>query len=112
LCPRPDDPEEEDAMATKEEVLEALKEVYDPEIPYNIVDLGLVYDVNVHDTIVDVKMTLTFQGCGMGSYIANNVREKILELDGVNDANVEMVFDPPWTPEKISPEVKQELGIE
>lgn len=100
-------------MATKEEVLEALKEVYDPEIPYNIVDLGLVYNVDVKDGgAVDVKMTLTFQGCGMGPYIANNVREKLLELDGVNDANVELVFDPPWTPDKISAEVKAELGIE
>ena len=101
------------AAPTKDEVLEALKEVFDPEIPYNIVDLGLVYGVDVKDDgMVDVKMTLTFQGCGMGPYIANNVRDKIMELDGVKEANVEMVFDPPWSPEKISPAVKQELGID
>lgn len=98
---------------TKDQVLERLKEVFDPEIPYNIVDLGLVYDVTVKDNkTVDVTMTLTFPGCGMGPYIANNVREKILEIEGIEDANVEMTFDPPWSPDKISPSVKQELGIE
>ena len=99
-------------MATEAEVLEALKDVYDPEIPYNIVDLGLVYGVKIDGGVVDVTMTLTFPGCGMGPYIANNVRERILELDDIEDANVEMVFDPPWSPEKISDDVKQELGIE
>lgn len=96
---------------TKEQVLEALKEVYDPEIPFNIVDLGLVYGCEVQDGNVKVTMTLTFPGCGMGSYIANNAREKIMELDGVEDANVEMVFEPPWTPDKISDEIRAELGI-
>ncbi|MCH8189868.1 MAG: DUF59 domain-containing protein [Chloroflexi bacterium] len=99
-------------MATEAEVLEALKDVYDPEIPYNIVDLGLVYGVKIDGGVVDITMTLTFPGCGMGPYIANNVRERILELDDIEDANVEMVFDPPWSPEKISDDVKKELGIE
>lgn len=98
---------------TKDLVLERLKEVFDPEIPYNIVDLGLVYDVKVgEDNKVDVTMTLTFAGCGMGSYIANNVRDKIMEIQGVADATVEMTFDPPWSPEKISASVRQELGID
>lgn len=96
---------------TKEQVLEALKEVYDPEIPFNIVDLGLVYGCEVEEGNVKVKMTLTFPGCGMGAYIANNAKEKIMELEGVEDANVEMVFDPPWTPDLISDEIKSELGI-
>lgn len=96
---------------TKEQVLEALKEVYDPEIPFNIVDLGLVYGCEVVEGNVNVKMTLTFPGCGMGAYIANNAREKIMELEGVEDANVEMVFEPPWTPDLISDEIKSELGI-
>lgn len=99
-------------MATEAEILEALKDVYDPEIPYNIVDLGLVYGVKIDGGVVDITMTLTFPGCGMGPYIANNVRERILELDDIEDANVEMVFDPPWSPEKISDDVKKELGIE
>ncbi len=99
-------------MSSKEQVLEALKDVYDPEIPYNIVDLGLVYNVTVDGSNVDVLMTLTFPGCGMGAYIANNVRERILDLDDVEDANVEMTFDPPWSPEKISEAVREELGID
>ncbi|MSQ26035.1 MAG: DUF59 domain-containing protein [Dehalococcoidia bacterium] len=99
-------------MPTKEAVLEAMKEVYDPEIPFNIVDLGLVYNVVVAEGKVDITMTLTFPGCGMGPYIANNVREKVLEVEGVKDVNVEMVFDPPWTPERISDEIKAEMGID
>ncbi len=99
-------------MATKDEVMTALKDVYDPEIPFNIVDLGLVYDVDVAGDKVDVKMTLTFPGCGMGPYMANTAREKILALQGVKDADVEIVFDPPWTPDRISAGVKKELGIE
>ena len=99
-------------MPTKETVLEALKDVVDPEIPYNIVDLGLVYDVKVNGGNVDVLMTLTFPGCGMGPYISNDVREHIMALEDVDEANVEITFDPPWSPEKISEEVRQELGID
>lgn len=100
-------------MPTKEDVLDALKEVYDPEIPFNVVDLGLVYGVEVKEGgKVDVKMTLTFPGCGMGAYIANSARERIMEVEGVEEANVEMVFDPPWTPDRISDEIKAEMGID
>ena len=99
-------------MPSKEAVLESLKEVYDPEIPYNIVDLGLVYNVAIEGKNVDVLMTLTFPGCGMGSFIANNVRDAILELEDVDDANVEITFDPPWSPERISEDVRSELGID
>ena len=99
-------------MPSREQVLEALKEVYDPEIPVNVVDLGLVYGVEIDEGNVDVKMTLTFPGCGMGPYMANNARERILELDDVEDVNVEMVFDPPWSPDRISDEVKAEMGID
>ncbi len=98
---------------TKEQVLEVLKQVYDPEIPFNIVDLGLVYGCEVEDDgTVNVTMTLTFPGCGMGPYMANNAREKIIELPGVEEANVEMVFEPPWSPEKISDEIRKELGLD
>ncbi|HWP57107.1 MAG TPA: iron-sulfur cluster assembly protein [Candidatus Acidoferrales bacterium] len=98
-------------MATKEEVYEVLQTCYDPEIPVNIVDLGLVYDVEVKDETVNVKMTLTAPGCGMGAIIANEARQKILELPGVVDANVELVWDPPWHPGLISEEAKHKLGI-
>jgi metal-sulfur cluster biosynthetic enzyme len=98
-------------VATKEEVYEVLQTCYDPEIPVNIVDLGLIYDVDVKDETVKVKMTLTAPGCGMGSIIATEARQKILELPGVIDANVELVWDPPWHPGLISEEAKHKLGI-
>ena len=98
---------------TQEQVFEALREVYDPEIPFNIVDLGLVYGCDVgEDGSVSVQMTLTTPGCGMGPYMANNAQEKIMELDGVTDATVEMVFDPPWSPDLIKEEIRIELGME
>ncbi|MGH7831296.1 MAG: metal-sulfur cluster assembly factor [Candidatus Binatia bacterium] len=98
-------------MPTKEEVYEALQTCYDPEIPVNIVDLGLIYDVDVNEDRVAVKMTLTAPGCGMGPMIANQAREKILDLPGVKDATVDLVWDPPWDPSKMSEEAKQRLGI-
>ena len=94
-----------------EEVYECLKAVYDPEIPVNIVDLGLVYDVQVKEQDVFVQMTLTFPGCGMGPYIAQQAEWAIQELDGVGNVEIELVFEPPWTPEMISEGAKSQLGI-
>ncbi len=93
-----------------------LKTCYDPEIPVNIVDLGLVYSLSVKPhqeggSEVNVQMTLTAPGCGMGPIIASEARQKILALDGVADANVDLVWDPPWTPDRISEEGKQKLGM-
>jgi len=98
-------------MVTKEQVYEALHECFDPEIPVNIVDLGLVYDVEVKDEHVAVKMTLTAPGCGMGSMIANDARQRILLLDDVVEATVDLVWDPPWNPSMISEAAKQKLGM-
>ncbi len=97
---------------TREQVLEALRDVYDPEIPVNVVDLGLVYGLDVKDGNVSVKMTLTFPGCGMGPYIAQQAEWRIAELEGVEDVQVELVFDPPWTPDMISEEGKKLLGLD
>jgi metal-sulfur cluster biosynthetic enzyme len=96
----------------KEKVIEALKEVYDPEIPVNIVDLGLIYEVEIDNGEVDVKMTLTAAGCGMGPYIAQQAEWAISELDEVEDVNVDIVFEPPWDPEKITEDGKKLLGID
>jgi probable FeS assembly SUF system protein SufT len=97
------------------QIWNALKTCYDPEIPVNIVDLGLVYDMTVSPegdgSRVDVKMTLTAQGCGMGTSIAADARHKILALPGVADAAVDIVWDPPWTPQMISPEGRERLGM-
>ena len=97
---------------TRDEVLEALKDVYDPEIPVNVVDLGLVYDLHVDDGDVDIKMTLTFAGCGMGPYIAQQAEWRVAELENVEDVNVEMVFDPPWSPDLITEDGKLQLGLD
>src|SRR5438132_9021333 len=101
--------------ALQSQVWQSLKTCYDPEIPVNIVDLGLIYDMHIDQLAdgarVDVKMTLTAQGCGMGTSIAADARNKILDLPGVDEADVQVVWDPPWTPEKISPEGRALLGI-
>lgn len=95
----------------------ALKKSYDPEIPVNIVDLGLVYDVAVTKTgeaayTVGVKMTLTAPGCGMGPMIAADAQQKILEVAGVEEAAVELVWDPPWHQSMITPAGRRILGLE
>jgi probable FeS assembly SUF system protein SufT len=101
--------------ALEGKVWQTLKTCYDPEIPVNIVDLGLIYGMHIdqlQDGVrVDVKMTLTAQGCGMGTSIAADARNKILDLPGVVEADVQVVWEPPWTPEKISPEGRTLLGI-
>lgn len=101
--------------ALETEVWQALKTCFDPEIPVNIVDLGLIYDMQISQlsdgSRIDVKMTLTAQGCGMGGSIAADARNKLLDLPGIVEADVQVVWEPPWTPEKISPEGRTLLGI-
>jgi metal-sulfur cluster biosynthetic enzyme len=102
---------------TNQEVLAKLRECYDPEIPCNIVDLGLVYDVQLQsaeetrDTRIEVKMTLTSQGCPLAGQISAQVQRKLLELQGVGEANVDIVFDPPWSLTRVSAEGKKTLGL-
>lgn len=104
-------------VGSKEEaVWNQLKSVFDPEIPVNVVDLGLIYDCQVRasedgKTSVLVKMTLTAPGCGMGPTIAADAKGKILALDGIDDAEVELVWDPPWNQAMISEAGKMKLGI-
>jgi FeS assembly SUF system protein len=100
-------------MPTVDQVMEALKNCYDPEIPVNIVDLGLVYDVKIiDDKNVYVKMTLTAPGCPEGPFVAEQVREAVMTLvEGVEKVDVEIVFDPPWTPDRMSDEAKALLGF-
>ncbi len=94
------------------EVMEKLRACYDPEIPLNIVDLGLVYDVNLAGRRADVKMTLTSPGCHLGGQIANDVQEKLLSLPHIDEANVELVWDPPWHQSMISVEGRKKLGLD
>jgi len=99
-------------LVTMEEIVKALKECYDPEIPVNVWDLGLIYDVNVDGDKVHVKMTLTAPGCPMHSFISKDVQQKLQSISGVKEATVEVVWDPPWSPDKMSPDAKVQLGIE
>jgi len=96
----------------QDSVMEALKDVYDPEIPVNVVDLGLIYTVEVADGDVHVEMTLTAPGCGMGDYISQQAEWRIAEIDDVEDVQVDVVFDPPWTPDMITEDGKRLLGID
>jgi probable FeS assembly SUF system protein SufT len=102
--------------ADDEKVWEVLRTCYDPEIPVNIVDLGLVYDMKTDPSgkggsKVTVKMTLTAPGCGMGTAIAGDARAKIEALPGVDEADVQLVWDPPWSFEMMSPAGKKQLGM-
>jgi len=112
----PDDPGAAATDATLEEqVWEQLKHVYDPEIPVDIVNLGLVYDCKVFeedgDTVVRVKMTLTAPGCGMGPVIAADAQSRILSLGGIDDAQVELVWEPAWNMDMLSEEARMKLGL-
>jgi len=105
------------AEFSEEAVWETLKTCFDPEIPVNIVDLGLVYDLAVEKTpagkhILEVKMTLTAPGCGMGPAIAEDARAKIAKLPDVESAKVHIVWDPQWTPQMISDTGRKVLGLE
>ena len=101
----------------EQEVWEVLKSCYDPEIPVNIVDLGLIYDCKVEPIgegktfKVGVKMTLTAPGCGMGPMIAQEAQNKILSLEAVSEAEVELVWDPPWNQSMLSETAKLQLGL-
>ena len=106
----------EGVVVEEQAVWEQLKTCYDPEIPVNIVDLGLVYDCRVAQETgkaakVEVKMTLTAPGCGMGPVIAKEAEDKILALPGVAEATVEVVWDPPWNQSMISEVGKMKLGL-
>lgn len=99
------------ATVSEAQVFEALKQCYDPEIPVNVVELGLIYDVKIIDDWVGVKMTLTTPGCGMSGMIAQDVRNRVQQLPGVKEADVRIVWEPAWTPERMSPEARKKLGI-
>ena len=95
----------------EEDVIEVLREVYDPEIPVNVVDLGLIYEINIAPERVDVKMTLTALGCPMAGEVMTDVRDHLLQLPGVKDAGVELTYEPPWTPERMTEDARWELGM-
>jgi len=99
-------------MVTEEVVRDSLREVYDPELHYNIVDLGLVYDIDVADGDVHVLMTLTTPACPIGPMIIEQVQELLGIMPGIKDVDVEFTFEPPWTPEMMTDEARADLGID
>ncbi len=98
-------------MVNKERVKQALTEVIDPEIGLDIVNLGLVYDIEVMENRVHVKMTLTVPGCPLGNFILSQAKEKVEEIDGVEEAEIELVWDPPWNINMVSEKAKKQLGL-
>jgi metal-sulfur cluster biosynthetic enzyme len=97
--------------ALRERVLEALKNVHDPELGINIVDLGLVYGVEFQDRAVHVTYTLTTMGCPIGPLIEAEMKQFLSGVDGIDEVDAEMVLRPPWTPEMMSEEAKAALGV-
>jgi len=98
-------------MITKEDVIKVLKGCYDPEIGISLVDLGLIYDIKVDKDIIKIKMTLTTPGCPMHSHMIQDVREKVKGMKGVKEVRVDLVWDPPWIPDRMSAKAKKMLGI-
>ena len=94
---------------TKEEVIEVLKSCYDHEIPINIIDLGIVYGIEIKEDRIRIRMTLTSPGCPMGALIAEEVKRKVEAIEGIKEVEVELVWDPPWTPDRISEDVMKRI---
>jgi FeS assembly SUF system protein len=96
----------------REKIVDAIRTCYDPEIPVNIYELGLIYDIQISpENAVDIRMTLTAPGCPAAGSLPPEVESKVRAVPGVSSAKVEVVWDPPWTPEKMSEAAKLQLGI-
>jgi FeS assembly SUF system protein len=103
---------EKDYLHLEAEILKALKTIYDPEIPVNIYDLGLIYEIDVDESDnVNIKMTLTAPNCPVADSLPIEVKEKVQTIEGVNQVNLTLVFDPAWGPDMMSEEAKLELGF-
>ena len=98
-------------MATHEEVLEILRQVEDPELGMDIVDLGLVYEVGVEDSTAKIIYSLTSMGCPAGPLIAQDIDSAARQVEGIDEVELELTFDPPWTPDKMSDDAKFILGF-
>jgi metal-sulfur cluster biosynthetic enzyme len=98
-------------QVTKEQIFSELRKCMDPEVPVNVVDLGLIYGVNVSDkNDVDIKMTMTTRGCPMHDTLVSDVKKYLNKINGVGSINIEIVWDPPWSIEKMNPAVREKLG--
>ena len=98
-------------MDLKEKVIAEIKKIYDPEIPVNIYELGLIYDIMVNNSEVKVKMTLTTPNCPVAESLPKEVKEGAMQVEGIDDVDLQLVWDPPWTKEKMSEAAKLELNL-
>ena len=99
-------------LINKEEVIEILKQCYDPEIPIDLWNLGLIYEIIIKEDNINITMSLTTPGCTMGQYMADDIKSKLQNLENVNKVCVDVVFDPPWQPEMMTNEGRKKLGFE
>tara|TARA_B100001173_G_scaffold111155_1_gene96395 strand:- start:449 stop:748 length:300 start_codon:yes stop_codon:yes gene_type:complete len=99
-------------MSKKEQIIEEFRKIYDPELPVNIYDLGLIYDIKVKDEkFAIIKMTLTTPNCPVAESLPNEVKEGAMQVDGIEDVDLELVWDPPWNKDMMSDAVKLELNL-
>ena len=104
--------EQKNYLAVEGKIVQVLKEVYDPEIPVNVYDLGLIYNIDLDDeNNVEIRMTLTAPNCPIADDILNEVHDKVKEVNEVNEVKIDLVFDPPWDKDLMSEEAKLELGL-
>lgn len=97
----------------EEKIISALKDIYDPEIPINIYEIGLIYEIKIGDDfIVRIVMTLTTPNCPVAESLPSEVRQRVKEIEGVKDVDLELTFEPPWTMDMLTPEARLELGID
>ncbi|MBJ13357.1 MAG: FeS assembly SUF system protein [Candidatus Marinimicrobia bacterium] len=104
-------------MKLRKQVVDVLKECYDPEIPIDLWSLGLIYDIKISDPSnkkysIDIIMSLTTPGCSMGQHMADDIKTKVSSLTNVNSVEVQVTFDPPWTPEMMNDKARKKLGFE
>ena len=99
-------------MVEKDKIMEKLQNVMDPETGFSVVDMGFIYDVDVDGSQVNIDMTLTTPGCPMHRMFTKKVEEEVKSVEGVENVDVELVFDPPWSPEMLSDEAREQLGLD
>ena len=98
-------------MEKKEKIIEEIKKIYDPEIPVNIYELGLIYDININNSEVKVKMTLTTPNCPVAESLPKEVKDGVMQIEGIEDVDLELVWDPPWNKDMMSEAAKLEMNL-
>ena len=98
-------------MNTKEKIIEEIRKIYDPELPVNIYELGLIYDIEVNENKAKIKMTLTTPNCPVAESLPKEVKDGAMQVEGIDDVDLELVWDPPWNKDMMSEAAKLELNL-